>query len=98
MTNTTLPTPLARVRDDDPAAGLTAADVHRVLAGRRQVAVIWDVEDVQMLRPDLTDADAWRVLEFVVRHHDAGIGIHWEVLEHVAEALFPDAAADTPGG
>ena len=34
---------------------LLAIDVHDLLARRRQVAVIWPIEDVQELRPDVSD-------------------------------------------
>ena len=62
------------------AAGIIPADVHAFLAERRQIAVIWSVEDVQEIRPDLTDEQAWDVLEHAERHHDATIGINWDVL------------------
>lgn len=66
-------------------------DIDAVLAKRRQVAVIWDVEDVQEVRPDLTDEQAWEVLKQTRRQHDATLGINWETLEFTAQMLFGDA-------
>lgn len=69
----------------------TAIDIHELLAGRKQVAAIWSIEDVQQVRPDLTDDQAWEVLERVGDKHDAEYGISWTTLECVAEDLFDDA-------
>ena len=80
--------------DTTRTATPTAADIHRILTERNQIAIIWDIEDVQSLRPELTDEQAWQVLENAARHHDAGIGINWEVLEATAECLFPEAIDD----
>lgn len=66
------------------------ADIHAVLAERRQVAIIWGTDDVREVRPDLSDEQAWRVLERVRRTHDATLGISWDVLDAVAEHLFPE--------
>ena len=82
----------------DPSDGWTpsATEIHKVLAERNQIAVIWDIEDVQILRPDLSDDQAWQVLEAVERNHDAGIGINWEVLEVQTEHLFPEPDQEKP--
>lgn len=74
----------------------SAGELHKLLAERNQIAIIWDIEDVQTLRPDLGDEQAWQVLEQVERHHDAGIGIHWEVLEIHAQVLFPEPIEEEP--
>lgn len=66
-------------------------NVHDLLARRKQVAVIWDVEDVQAVRPDLTDEQAWQVLQQTERQHDATLGVTWDTLETTAEMLFGDA-------
>jgi uncharacterized protein (DUF4213/DUF364 family) len=66
-------------------------DVHDLLARRKQIAVIWDVEDVQEVRPDLTDEQAWEVLKQTRHQHDATLGINWETLEFTAQMLFGDA-------
>lgn len=66
-------------------------DIHELLAKRRHIAAIWSIEDVQQVRPDLTDDQAWQVLLEVDRHHDAELGINWLTLEILAEELFGDA-------
>ena len=63
-------------------------DVYDLLAGRKQIAVIWGVEDVQEVRPDLTDEQAWEVLQQTDRKHDATLGINWDTLECISEMLF----------
>jgi len=63
--------------------------VHQLLAKHRQVAAIWSIEDVQHVRPDLTDDQAWEVLERVGHKHDAEWGISWTTLEVVAGDFFP---------
>ena len=71
----------------DPAG----IDVHALLAPRRQIASIWSIGDVQEVRPDLTDDQAWEVLQQVERAHDATIGINWDVLSCHADMLHGDA-------
>ncbi len=63
-------------------------DVKRLLDRQRQVAVIWEVDDVLVLRPELTDDQAWEVLKDAYDYHDAGIGLNWESIEATAESLF----------
>ncbi len=65
-------------------------DVNELLAERKQIALIWGVEDVQEIRPDLNDDQAWEVLQAAERKHDATLGICWETLEFWAEDLFPE--------
>ncbi len=66
-------------------------DIHELLAKRKQIAVIWSTKDVQQVRPDLTDDQAWQVLVEVERRNDAELGINWQTLEHIAELLFGGA-------
>jgi hypothetical protein len=79
------------------AAGITPApaelDIQALLAERRQVAVIWCIEDVQGERPALTEDQCWQVLEATKRYHDATIGINWDVLRCHADLLFDSAPA-----
>lgn len=69
----------------------TALDLHELLAGRGQIALVWSTEDVQEIRPDLTEEQAWEVLHQVERKHDATLGVSWLTLEFTAEDLFGDA-------
>src|SRR5207244_1946950 len=66
-------------------------DIHELLMKRRQIGHIWGVEDVHEVRPDLTDEQAWEVLQEVDRHKDCDLGISWATLEILAEQLFGDA-------
>ena len=59
-----------------------------MLEHRRQVAIRWYIEDVQAVRSDLNDDQAWVVLRQARKQHDADAGINWTVLEGVAEDLF----------
>jgi hypothetical protein len=56
------------------------------------IAIKWQVEDVQSVRPDLSDDEAYEVLEYLEDNHDANIGINWEVIEYAADNLFPEPA------
>jgi hypothetical protein len=66
-------------------------DIHAYFAERRQIAVIWGIEDMQMIRPDLTEDQCWEVLQQAERRHDAEIGINWIVLSCHADMLHGDA-------
>jgi hypothetical protein len=62
------------------------------LAERREIAAIWTVRDVQRIRPDLTEDQAWAVL----REIDCDIfnrGITWETLRLTADKMFPTTSA-----
>lgn len=80
------------------AAKHDTIDIHELLAERKQIAAIWCLEDVQAVRPDLTDDQAWEVLQDVRRHHDAELGINWLTLECIADELFGDAPETDEAG
>lgn len=63
-------------------------DIHELLARDEKIAAIWSTEDVQIVRPDLTEDEAWEVLKEVRRTYDAQIGINGLTLESVATTLF----------
>jgi len=56
----------------------------------RQIAIIWDIDDVKSIRPHLNDEQAMEVLENVKRKHDAELGVTWQTLEIWADELFPE--------
>jgi hypothetical protein len=58
------------------------------------IAVKWCVEDVQSIRPDLTDEQAGAVLQAADRCHNAEVGINWDVLRFHADDLFPEEDED----
>lgn len=55
----------------------------------KSISIVWSIEDVQEVRPDLNDAQAYEVLKRVEEDHDASIGVNWEVLDIVADILYP---------
>jgi len=54
----------------------------------RQIAIIWDIDDVRHERPYLTKAQAMEVLENVHRKHDATLGVSWETLQIHSDMMF----------
>jgi hypothetical protein len=67
-------------------------DIDAVLAERRQVAIVWSIEDVLGVRPDLNADQAWEVLTRCRDKHDCEYGFTWQYLEDVADDLFPKSA------
>ena len=55
----------------------------------KEIAIFWHIEDVQSIRPDLTDEQASIVLQRLKKSHDASVGINWDVIDCVADSLFP---------
>ena len=66
--------------------------VRHTLAERKQIAAIWSIEDVQVIRYDLTDEQAWEVLKRAERDDDDRYGITRDTLRLTAGWLFPKAA------
>jgi hypothetical protein len=88
----------ARIAIDDlleavPAKAEFQLDLGHLLRRNRLIAPSWCVQDVQRVRPDLTNEQAWDVLEEVGRKHDAELGISWLTLECFADELFPESEA-----
>ena len=46
-----------------------------------EIAIIWDINDVKSIDPDLSDDDCREVLIRAQDDHDANEGINWNVLE-----------------
>lgn len=65
-------------------------DLHDLLHEHRLIAHIWSVDDVQSVRPDLNDDQAWEVLLGVEKCLDCSFGITWEIIEAAAIARFGD--------
>ncbi len=68
--------------------------IYSILAERREIAIVWCIDDVKEVRPDLNNNQCWQVLQHAKRQHDATVGISWEVLDIVAGILFGDAAKE----
>jgi hypothetical protein len=67
-------------------------DIDEVLAEHHAIAIVWDIRHVKDQRPDLSDAQAWQVLQecrqdkyCFDRYHDA----MREMILDSAEKLFP---------
>ncbi len=69
---------------------LSEIDIYDLLESRRQVASIWSIEDVQDRRPDLDKNQSWQVLQKCRQSHDANHGFTWDLLDLVAEELYPE--------
>lgn len=65
-----------------------------LLVARRQIAIIWSVEDVQQVRPDLDDDQSWEVLQHCQKWHDANDGVSWDTLRAAADACFETPAEE----
>jgi hypothetical protein len=57
----------------------------------KEIAIFWYIDDVQSVRPDLTDNQASNVLQSLKKNHDADQGISWPTIEIVADSLFPES-------
>jgi hypothetical protein len=62
--------------------------------GTYYLADDWHIDDVLMVRPDLTEEQAVEVLGAVADNFDAGLGITWFNFEFWADELFPPAEED----
>jgi len=56
----------------------------------RQIAIIWDIDDVKMVNNNLTDEQAFEVLQNLDFFHDANYGICWEAIEVTIRELYPE--------
>jgi hypothetical protein len=65
--------------------------IRELLQRQRQVAVIFCCDDVKHVRPDLTDDQAWEVLQQCRDQHDCEYGFTWALIEDIAQDLFGDA-------
>ena len=59
------------------------------------MSFIWTIDDVMYERENLSVEQAREVLKSVKRHHDAEIGVNWEVIRTHADQMFP-ASEDAP--
>jgi hypothetical protein len=75
----------------EPRTPPPVVDVSTLLESRGQIAIIWSTEDVLSVRPQLSADQAWDVLVRCERIHDCNYGFTWELLEAVADDLYPAA-------
>ena len=74
------------------------AEILNLLKKSRQIAVLWDITDVQSLRPDLSDEQAWVVLQAADGYCDCQICPHWFDFDELAEQLFPEPDEESSEG
>jgi hypothetical protein len=63
-------------------------DIHELLAENRTIGHLWSVAEVQDMRPDLDDHQAWQVLQTVMDRLDSRDGISWDTIGVIADELF----------
>jgi hypothetical protein len=51
--------------------------------------IVWHIEDILSVRPDLSNEQARKLLRQLKNNHDASIGINWDVIDIYAETAFP---------
>jgi len=56
----------------------------------RSISIVWSTEDVQEVRPDLNEDQAYEVLIMAKKEHDANYGICWDTLQSWADYLYPE--------
>jgi hypothetical protein len=61
---------------------------------KTQIAIIWSIEDVQGLRPALSDEQAMKVLKDVENSHDAEHGVTWDIISDAVDNMFPKINVD----
>lgn len=83
---------IRRLDTDEELMTEASIDIHAILRANRLIAHVWGIDDVKSRRPDLTDDQAWQVLQEVERQLDSELGITWETIEAAAEGLYPDDA------
>lgn len=79
-----------------PSEQPTFEEIREVLAERGQIAILWGVEDVQAVRPDLSREQSWEVLQRAEQRHDGDTGITFNSLGVEAEEMFPKYRQDLP--
>lgn len=62
-------------------------DVHELLADHQAIGIIWDVSHVKDQRPDLTEEQAWEVLQAI--EYDRLNDPMLETIRLVADNLYP---------
>ena len=63
--------------------------LHEMMQQERVIGFLWNTDHVRSLRPDLTDDQAWSVLQHIDTRKAANFGITWDTLSWAAYDLFP---------
>ena len=64
-------------------------DIGELLAEHQAIGIIWDIEHVKDQRPDLSDEQAWEVLQECQRSWERLNDPMLETIRQVADNLFP---------
>ena len=75
---------------------LTVDDIHELLAEGRHIALIWSIDDVQSIREELSDNQAWAVLQKCKSLDNGEHGIDWQMITSIADELFPNSDNSQP--
>lgn len=59
-----------------------------------EISITWHIDDVLERRDDLTPEQCRMVLQRIADNHDAEIGVNWDVIDCVAEVLFPESQSN----
>lgn len=72
-------------------------DLDDYLARQGRIALLWSIEDVQAIRPNLTREEAMQVLRAVQENHDASAGVSWDTLRDAARDLHRKSSPPPSG-
>jgi len=53
-----------------------------------EISITWSIDDVLSVRPSLSKEQASSVLMHLKKHHDATVGINWDVIEAACDDIF----------
>ncbi len=69
----------------------TELDLHELLRENRMIGHFYTVEDVQHLRPHLSEEQAWQVLQAIDKSVKVApeYGMSWDGIRDTADSLFP---------
>lgn len=67
--------------------------LRRILRANRIVGLFYTLDDVEVVRPDLTPQQAWKVLHAVDKSLDKvhEFGMSHDAIKHFADELYPKA-------
>jgi hypothetical protein len=74
-----------------------AIDIEAHLASRSQIASIWSVEDVRTRSPNLSDDQAWQVLQIAAQRYDRTGQLGWKTIQKVLAELYPISSSEGEG-
>jgi hypothetical protein len=53
----------------------------------KEIAIIWNTEDIRGAYPHLTEVQADLLLRWLEQHHDCNQGINWDVIENTMDEI-----------